>query len=117
MLDADYYRECLLKRHSELRMLEETGREASKTVELDQARVGRLSRMDALQGQAMSQESQRRRERELVQISKALKRLELGEYGECLSCGEEIAIGRLKFDPAATLCIRCAELSSDSKTL
>jgi len=113
MLDTDYFRECLLKRLSELRVLEATGQEASKIVELDQACVGRLSRMDALQGQAMSQESQRRRERELVRISGALKRLELGEYGECLNCGEEIAIGRLNVDPAATLCIHCAESKGD----
>ena len=113
MLDTDYFRECLLKRYSELRVLEETGHESSKTVELDQARVGRLSRMDALQGQAMSQESQRRREQELVRISRALKRLELGAYGECLNCDEAIAIGRLKADPAATLCIHCAESKGD----
>jgi DnaK suppressor protein len=109
LLDINHFRELLLKRQSELMVLAETGAEAAQPVELDQARVGRLSRMDALQGQAMSQEARRRRELELVRISKALKRLELGEFGECLTCGEEIAIGRLEVDPAATLCIRCAE--------
>ncbi len=109
MLDTDHFRKCLLKRQSELKALAETGAEAAQPVELDQARVGRLSRMDALQGQAMSQEARRRREQELMRISKALKRLELGEFGECLTCGEEIAVGRLEVDPAATLCIRCAE--------
>ncbi|MCK4586155.1 MAG: TraR/DksA C4-type zinc finger protein [Gammaproteobacteria bacterium] len=108
-MDTDDFLKLLLKRQSELKALAETGAEAAQTVELDQARVGRLSRMDALQGQAMSQEAGRRREQELMRISKALKRLELGEFGECLSCDEEIAIGRLKVDPAATLCIRCAE--------
>ena len=109
MLDIDHFRKLLLNRQSELMALAETGTEATKPVELDQARVGRLSRMDALQGQAMSQEARRRRELELVRISKALKRLELDAYGECLNCGEEIAVGRLEVDPAATLCIRCAE--------
>ena len=109
LLDTDHFRKCLLKRQSELKVLAETGAEAAQTVELDQARVGRLSRMDALQGQAMSQEARRRREKELIRVSKALKRLELGEFGECLTCGEEIAVGRLEVDPAATLCIRCAE--------
>ena len=103
------FRDRLLKRQTELSALSESSDEASKPVELDQARVGRLSRMDALQGQAMSQESQRRRELELGRITKALKRLDSGEYGECQTCGEEIAIGRLEVDPAATLCIRCAE--------
>jgi DnaK suppressor protein len=109
MPEDSYFTELLLKRQAELKALSEAGSEASKPVELDQARVGRLSRMDALQGQAMSQEATRRRELALVRIAKALKRLELGEYGECLNCGEEIATGRLEVDPAATLCIRCAE--------
>lgn len=109
MSKNEHFSELLLKRRSELQALSETGDEASKPVELDQTRVGRLSRMDALQGQAMSLESRRRREQELARIGKALKRLELGEYGECLNCGEEIASGRLEIDPAATLCIRCAE--------
>lgn len=109
---TDHFRELLIKRQADLIAIVEAGAEAAQPVELDQARVGRLSRMDALQGQAMSQEACRRREQELVRISKALKRLELGEYGECLNCGEDIAIGRLEIDPAATLCIRCAEAES-----
>ena len=109
MSKEEHFSDLLLKRQTELRALSETVDEASKPVELDQTRVGRLSRMDALQGQAMSLESRRRREQELVRIAKALKRIELGEYGECLNCGEDIAIGRLEVDPAATLCIACAE--------
>lgn len=109
MIDVSHFRELLLQRQSELAALAETGQETSQPVELDQTRVGRLTRMDALQGQAMSLETKRRREQELVRISQALKRMELGEYGECLKCGEEIAIGRLEVDPAATLCINCAQ--------
>lgn len=108
MIDYDHFRDLLLRRRSELEGLVETGSEASKPVELDQTRVGRLSRMDAMQGQAMSLETRRRREQELSRIDQALKRLELGEYGECLQCGETIAAGRLEIDPAATLCINCA---------
>lgn len=109
MIVANHFRELLLQRQAELEVLTETGDEASKPVELDQTRVGRLSRMDAMQGQAMSLEAKRRREHELTRIVQALKRLELGEYGECLKCGEEIAVGRLEVDPAATLCINCAQ--------
>ena len=60
------------------------GREAADTVELDQSRLGRLSRMDALQQQAMSQALNQRREIELQKISSALRRLESGDYGSCL---------------------------------
>jgi DnaK suppressor protein len=73
-----YYRERLLKQQQQLLDLEETGAAAGKTVELDQARVGRLSRMDVLQGQAMSQAMNRRRQVELKKIDAALQRIEAG---------------------------------------
>lgn len=102
------FRERLLQQQRELLDLDEKGLEASKPVELDQARVGRLSRMDALQGQAMSQEVKRRRQVELGKISAALGRMDEGDYGYCVRCGEEIALKRLELDPAAPLCISCA---------
>jgi DnaK suppressor protein len=65
----------------ELEELAETGGTAADVVELDQARVGRLSRMDALQSQAMSQASGRRREQLRKSIDAALARIENDEYG------------------------------------
>jgi DnaK suppressor protein len=102
------FRQRLLHSQRELRSLLETGEDAARVVELDQTSVGRLSRMDALQGQAMSQERARRRQRELQRIAAALRRLETGEYGDCRDCGEPINVRRLEMDPAAILCIRCA---------
>lgn len=99
----------------ELRSIERSGDEAAATVELDQARVGRLSRMDALQGQAMSQELKRRREIELQRIDSALHRLDGGNYGFCVRCEEEIDERRLQLDPAATLCIVCAEAADRAR--
>lgn len=78
-------------------------------VELDQQSVGRLSRMDAMQGQALAQASGQRRQARKVALEMALRRLEAGEFGECLDCGEPIALKRLDIDPAATLCIACAQ--------
>lgn len=78
------------------------------TVELDQTSVGRLSRMDALQNQAMQLETERRREVEIKRIDTALKRMEDGEYGYCVSCGEEIEKKRLDMDPATPVCVDCA---------
>lgn len=77
-------------------------------MELDQTRVGRLSRMDALQGQAMAQETERRRKNELQRIEAALLRVESGDYGYCVTCGEEISAKRLALDPSTPLCIDCA---------
>lgn len=101
-------RQRLHRRRAELQAIEQTANEAGATVELDQTRMGRLSRMDALQGQAMSREARRRRELELQRIASALQRLAAGEYGYCLRCEEPIAAKRLDYDPATTLCLRCA---------
>ena len=107
-MDKEHFRNKLLKLREELRQIEESGNEAAKTVELDQSSVGRLSRMDAMQAQAMSIESKRRREIKVKRIESALQRIDNDEFGYCLSCEEEIAPKRLKFDPSALLCIECA---------
>jgi len=107
-LDLDDVRKLLETRRSELIGDGALGREAAGTVELDQTRQGRLSRMDALQQQAMAAEAQRRRSQELTRIGAALKRVQEGEYGYCLSCGEDIVPARLRLDPAATQCVACA---------
>ncbi len=99
----------LLELKRELEALSAMSEGARATVELDQQSVGRLSRMDALQGQAMAQASERQRRTDLVRIEAALKRLDDGDYGYCLECGEEIAAKRLEIDPAAALCITCAD--------
>ncbi len=77
-------------------------------VELDQQSVGRLSRMDAMQQQAMSDAEGRRRQTDLKRIDAALTRIEADEYGWCLECGEAIALKRLEVDPMATMCVGCA---------
>jgi len=108
-LDSTYFKKLLNGRLTEINELVETGDNAAKPVELDQTRVGRLSRMDAMQAQAMSVEVKRRRELESARIAAALKRIEVGSYGECLECGEMIAIARLELNPSVPLCIQCAE--------
>lgn len=78
-------------------------------VELDQQSVGRLSRMDALQVQAMAEATERRRRQQIVRIEAALARLEAGGYGECTRCGEPIEPRRLALDPAIPTCRACAD--------
>ena len=85
-----------------------TTKDSRATVTLDQQSVGRLSRMDALQQQAMAQATHLRRQAQVTRAKSALKRIEDGEFGECLECGEEIAPKRLKHDPTLPLCITCA---------
>ncbi len=108
IMTPGHYRKRLLSLKESLLQAQETGEEAEQTVELDQARIGRLSRMDAMQAQAMSIETGRRRRRQLLQIDAALERIEADGFGYCQECGEDIATARLEVDPTVLLCINCA---------
>ena len=91
--------------------LEEEARlddEGRKPVTLDQESVGRLSRMDAMQVQAMAQALERRRQAEKARIDAALKRIDEDEFGWCITCGDEIAPKRLAHDPSVAKCVGCA---------
>ena len=84
------------------------GADGQKTVELDQTSVGRLSRMDALQGQAMAKATSARRAARRQRIAAAFQRMDEGEFGYCTDCGQEIAPARLDLDPTVPTCITCA---------
>lgn len=101
-------REKLLKLRAELQAIAESGDESAAIVELDQSKVGRLSRMDAMQAQEMAKASGERRKQMLRQIEAALTRIDNDEYGYCKECDEPINPKRLEFDPTAVLCIDCA---------
>lgn len=85
-----------------------------KPVELDQQAVGRLSRMDALQQQAMAMEAERRRGLQLGRIDAALKRVDDDSFGFCVLCEEEIGDKRLTLDPTTPTCVKCAERGRSS---
>ena len=82
--------------------------ESRGPVTLQQDSVGRLSRMDAMQQQAMALAVEKRRQAERARIVAALARVDEGEWGYCLTCGDEIAEKRLQHDPSASQCIKCA---------
>ncbi len=105
----DIIRRNLLVLRSELEASADASKQTSQVVELDQSKVGRLSRMDALQAQAMSQAVGRRTEAMLKGIDAAIKRVDNDEYGYCLTCDEPIAAKRLEFDPTILSCIDCAQ--------
>ncbi len=103
------YKQRLLKDRDALQELISIAKESNSAVELDQSKVGRLSRMDSLQKQAMSQEVDRRRHMELARIIAALRRIEQDEFGYCITCGEEIEGERLKLNPSLPQCSKCAK--------
>ncbi len=106
--DITHFRARLLHMREELAALDETRDASSATVALDQSSVGRLSRMDALQQQAMAQSTRERTELMQRRVAAALRRCDDGSYGYCADCDEPIDPRRLEFDPTATLCITCA---------
>lgn len=111
LTDAEvaHYRALLEQRRAELERTNASAEEAQRPVELDQTRQGRLSRIDALQGQEMSKAAERRRKLELTRIESAFKRLDSGDYGFCVSCDEPIGKRRLAADPTTPVCISCAQ--------
>lgn len=82
-------------------------RSAAGTVTLDQASVGRLSRMDAMQQQAMARGLIERLETRKRKLDAALARIEAGTFGLCCECGAEVEAERLDGDPAAVFCREC----------
>jgi len=45
---------------------------------------------------------------ELSKVAQALEQIKTGTYGICVNCNEEIPFARLKAQPFADRCIRCA---------
>jgi len=66
--------------------------------------------MDTASSEVNLQFTGRLREREqglLSKIDAALEKIDRGEYGKCMNCGEDIGIARLRARPVAELCIEC----------
>lgn len=106
--ELEEFKMVLLQQQQDLSHRKDSAEEATKAVTLDQSSVGRLSRMDAMQSQAMALESKRRREIQLIRIEAALERIDNGEFGYCASCDEDINICRLQIEPANPFCVDCA---------
>lgn len=45
--------------------------------------------------------------KDLIEVEKALFRIENGTYGVCSNCGGKIELERLEVMPTATLCLAC----------
>jgi DnaK suppressor protein len=107
-VSEDEARKALEARLAELDRLDALSAEGRAPVTLQQDSVGRLSRIDAMQQQAMAQAEQRRRAAERSRIRVALTRLDKRDWGWCAACGEQIPEGRLRNDPSVARCLACA---------
>lgn len=113
-LDLAFFRARLIEERNALLDADRRAETDRAPVTLDQESVGRLSRMDALQVQAMAEAQARRRLAARQAIAAALRRIDEGEYGYCVTCGEDIAEARLLNSPEAPTCIGCARRSQSA---
>ena len=107
-MDIKTAKKRLLKMKAELESLSKAAGANRKPVALDQQSVGRLSRMDSLQVQAMDQAAEQQRRKTVLRIDAALARIDNNDFGYCVTCDEPIVEKRLEFDPSTPLCIECA---------
>jgi DnaK suppressor protein len=107
------FRELLESRQRELQQLLVNDADTTRPVTLDQQSVGRVSRIDAIQQQQMALANHQQSKALLSQIDVALRRIDAGEFGDCLHCGETIAAARLQVQPWASLCIACQSAAED----
>jgi DnaK suppressor protein len=78
-------------------------------VALDQSAVGRVSRGDALQQQAIAMSRQQRLDIRRRKLDAALNRIAAGSYGMCCECEVTLDRARLDSDLAVVFCIDCQE--------
>jgi DnaK suppressor protein len=107
--EREEFRAKLTVMQNEIRAVSLSAAQNLKPVMFDQTSVGRVSRVDAMQLQQMSQETARRRQQLLVKIEGALRRIESERFGLCFLCEMEIDLRRLGADPTITRCRDCVE--------
>ena len=86
----------------------ETFEETSKPVAPDNA-IGRLTRMEAISSQGISEASLNSAKVKLAQLEKALEKVHLPQFGVCARCSNSIPQGRIMLMPESTICVSCAE--------
>lgn len=104
----DEIRSELLRARSKVERSLKITNKAARPVKLDQTSVGRLSRMDAIQNQSLTQGLQQREQTKHVEIVGALKRINQGTYGMCTGCDHPIGFQRLLVFPETQMCADCA---------
>ncbi len=109
-MNSDAFRTLLESRREALLGERRLAESSAATVQLDQGAQGRLSRMDAMQQQAMAASQVRRPRTELRKVEAALDRP--GTFGACCRCDEPMTPERLQADAATPFCQDCAHGAS-----
>ncbi len=82
--------------------------EMSKPVSPDDS-IGRLTRMEALGSQGISEANLRSSRSRLSMLHSALERIDDPEFGICIECEEPIPTGRLLIMPESRKCVHCVD--------
>ncbi len=104
--ELQHFAEKLQQLKIEIEQLLSDSVDSSRPVDLGLS-IGRLSRVDALQQQAMAKANREAHQRRLVLIDAALRTLKGGRYGLCRSCEEPISLKRLEARPETPFCLEC----------
>jgi DnaK suppressor protein len=102
-------REELERELTRLRRSMRISEESIQPVELDQSAVGRLSRVGAMQSQAMQEGLQERQLTRYAGLEAAGRRMDEGTFGVCSECGADIPFGRLLVALESRTCTGCSE--------
>lgn len=105
--EQESFREALLLLKASIEAELTGGSGPDESIRPDNA-IGRLTRMEAIQAQSISAAGKARLRKRLPQIDRALKAIDEGTYGICVTCGEPIPAGRLDIRPESRLCVGCA---------
>ena len=91
----------------ELQKQIETMKEKAKPIAPD-CSLGRLTRMEAMAEQEVSQKILDESKLRLTRLQNALSRIDKPMFGICIECEEPIGIERMKIRPESVRCVECA---------
>ena len=104
------YRKQLEESLVEIEQYLQKTEESAEAVSPDKG-LGRLSRMEAMQDQQLILEARRRKKMQKIAVQAALQRIENGQFGTCIFCGNAIASDRLEVAPESSTCVNCSAFS------
>ena len=108
MKNLAQFRHRLLAEQQETIEAIQQAQQSAAPVELDQSSIGRVSRIDALQQQALAPGLLQRLVIRRRKVEAALTRFDSGTYRMCCACQGDIEPERLNADPAVVFCQECA---------
>lgn len=107
-MDNEEFEQKLLAEIGRTRALITEYEEMSAPMEPDDA-IGRVSRMDAINNQSVTQAALRQAKVKLENLQRVFKRIGSEDAGLCLNCHRPIPPGRILIRPESLYCVNCAK--------